>query len=91
MMCNDCNRTLWECPSCGGLRCACPNPFQYAAILKAEADALAEGKRRPVRPRLMQSQHYDRSGNPYPAQFIDGFIPEYSDEDITSLIEEPFS
>lgn len=91
MICQNCNKKLWDCPTCGGLRCACPNPFQYAAILAAEDEARELGKPKPHRPRLMQSQHYDKQGKPWPAQFIDGFIPAYGQEDITALIEEPYA
>jgi len=60
--CLDCHVQLWDCPSCGGLRCKCPNPFQIQLMRDT-------GKK----PRSMGAKHYDKDGVPYTPNFLDGY------------------
>jgi hypothetical protein len=46
------------------------------------------------KPRLMGSKHYDKTGRPYEAKFLDGYVlSEYADEEADTqwLIEGGFT
>lgn len=86
-VCTKCGAKPWLCESCGDYQCRCIVPW-LAVILK---EAREKGKRGP---RILVHVHYDKLGQPYPAQFIDGYeFEDYPSEedDMSWLIEGGFS
>jgi hypothetical protein len=74
--CSVCGREPWICPTDGDYQCACLNPYMMRLP-------------REKRPKIIPRVHYDKTGKPYKAQFIDFEDEDYPDdeEDIRWLIE----
>lgn len=71
-VCGACGQQPWVCPSDGDYQCACIAPWL----------SKAKGPGRLIR------VHYDRAGQPYGPQFIDGYVeaPEEDDESLEAII-----